>query len=60
MSLLSKHPLLVFGLGVAAGIYAHKHRREIIEAFEAGTAKAVECFESQSKNVEELLAMKHH
>ncbi len=32
MSILAKHPLLVFGLGFAAGFYAHQYRKEIIQA----------------------------
>lgn len=27
---LARYPLVVFGLGVAAGIYAHKERKKII------------------------------
>ena len=32
MSIFAKHPLLVFGAGVAVGFYAHKYRKEIIES----------------------------
>jgi hypothetical protein len=27
---IARYPLLVFGLGMAAGVYAHKHRKKII------------------------------
>jgi hypothetical protein len=27
---VARYPLLVFGLGMAAGVYAHKHRKKII------------------------------
>ena len=60
MSILTKHPWLVFGLGFAAGIYAHKYRKEIIEAAVQGSEKAKEAFQRQTKNLEELVASKHH
>lgn len=27
---VARYPLVVFGLGLAAGVYAHKHRQKII------------------------------
>lgn len=30
MKYLFKHPLVVFGLGIAAGYFVHKYRREIL------------------------------
>ena len=60
MRFLTKHPLLVFGLGIVAGVYAHKHRKEIIEAVGAGSEKAKEYLGNPSEIIKEFVAMKHH
>jgi hypothetical protein len=60
MSLLTKHPLLVFTLGFAAGFYLHKHRKELIEAAMQGSAKAREAVQKTTADMEELVAFKHH
>jgi hypothetical protein len=39
----ARYPLLVFGLGMAAGAYAHRHRKKIIR-----TARQIQ---HQSKNL---------
>lgn len=31
---MGKHPLLLFGMGVAAGVYTYKNRKEIIQEAE--------------------------
>ena len=60
MSILARHPLLVFGLGVAAGFYAHKYRKEIIgtAAQTAGTGKSVAA--RTARALEDVVAVKHH
>jgi hypothetical protein len=60
MSLLTKHPLLVFVLGFSAGLYLHKHRKEFIEAAVQGSAKARETLQKTTADMEELVAFKHH
>lgn len=60
MSLLTKHPLLIFGLGFAVGIHAHKHRKAIIEAAAAGAEKAKTAFARHTEHLEEVVATKHH
>lgn len=60
MKFWTRHPLLVFGLGIVAGVYAHKHRKEIIDAVDAGTEKAKEYFDNPSEIIKEFVAMKHH
>ncbi len=56
MSILAKHPLLVFGLGVAAGFYAHKYRKEIIESATLATGKGKDFVLHQKENLEDLVA----
>ena len=60
MSLLSKHPVLVFGLGLVAGFYAHKYRREIIESTMALTEKGQGFVKQQAENLEDIVTSKHH
>ena len=60
MSLLSKHPVLVFGLGLVAGFYVHKYRREIIESTMAFTEKGQDFVKQQAENLEDIVASKHH
>jgi hypothetical protein len=60
MSLLSRHPLLVFGLGVAAGFYAHKYRKEIIESVTVLSEKGQDFIKHQAENLEDIVASKHH
>lgn len=60
MSLLSKHPVLVFGLGLVAGFYVHKYRREIIESTMALTEKGQDFVKQQAENLEDIVASKHH
>jgi hypothetical protein len=56
MSILTRHPLLVFGLGVAAGYYAHKYRKEIIESATLVTEKGKDFVLNQKENLEDLVA----
>ncbi len=60
MRLFAKHPWLVFGLGLAAGYFAHKYRKEIIgtAAQAAGTGKSVAA--RTARALEDVVAVKHH
>jgi hypothetical protein len=60
MSILSKHPWLIFGIGVAVGFHAHKHRKEIIDMTVEVTEKGKKFAKRQSENLGELVAFKHH
>lgn len=60
MSILAKHPLLVFGLGCAAGFYVHKYRKEIIEAAVKGAEEAKQTITRQREHLEEVVTAKHH
>ncbi len=56
MSNVAKHPVLVFGLGVAAGYLVYKYRKEIISS----TTKAVDAGKDfvlqQKENLEDIVA----
>lgn len=56
MSKISKHPVLVFGLGVVAGYFVYKYRKEIISS----TTKAVDAGRdfvlNQKENLEDIVA----
>lgn len=56
MSTLSKHPLLVFGLGLAAGYMAHKYRKEIIAAATRMSEQSKDFVLHQKENLEDLVA----
>lgn len=56
MSNIAKHPVLVFGLGIAAGYLIYKYRKEII----ASTSKVVDSGKdfvlNQKENLEDIIA----
>ncbi|MFI3188438.1 MAG: hypothetical protein QX190_02605 [Methylococcales bacterium] len=56
MSNITKHPVLVFGLGVVTGYMVYKYRKEII----ASTTKAVDASKDfvlqQKENLEDIVA----
>lgn len=56
MSILAKHPVLVFGLGMAAGYLAHKYRKEIIDSATRVTEKGKDFVLHQKENLEDLVA----
>jgi pyruvate-formate lyase len=56
MSVLSKHPLLVFTLGVATGYLAHKYRKEIIASATQVTELGKDFVMHQKENLEDLVA----
>ncbi|QPK63235.1 hypothetical protein IVG45_20910 [Methylomonas sp. LL1] len=56
MSKVTKHPLLVFGLGMVAGYFVYKYRKDII----AGATKTIDAGKDfvlhQKENLEDLVA----
>lgn len=56
MSVLVKNPLVMFGVGFAAGYFAHKHRKEIIAAASAAAENSKDFVLRQKENLEDLLA----
>ncbi len=56
MKRLARHPLLVFGLGVVAGVVVYKYRKHIISsAVEAGE-KGRDFILQQKENLEDIVA----
>lgn len=53
---LAKHPLLVFGLGMAVGYFAHKYRKEIIMSATSLSDKSKDFILNQRENLEDLVA----
>jgi hypothetical protein len=56
MSILAKHPVLVFSLGMAAGYLVHKYRKEIIESATRLTEQGKDFVLHQKENLEDLVA----
>ncbi len=56
MSIFTKHPLVTFTLGVAAGFLIYKYRKEIIEAGTAATEKSREFVLQQRESLGDILA----
>lgn len=56
MSTLSKHPLIVFTLGVATGYFAHKYRKEIIASATRASELGKDFVMHQKENLEDLVA----
>jgi hypothetical protein len=56
MSVFSKHPFLVFTLGVATGYFAHKYRKEIIASATRATELGKDFVMHQKENLEDLVA----
>ena len=56
MSVLSKHPLLVFGLGLATGYLIHKYRKEIIGNATRMTEQGKDFVLHHRENLEDLVA----
>lgn len=52
---LSKHPLLVLGLGIAAGYFVHKYRREILGGATRLGEKSKDFVLQQRESLEDLL-----
>ena len=60
MHVLTKYPWLVFGLGLAVGYYAHRHRKALIQAAIQGAIQGATAAQRQAVHLESILAMKHH
>lgn len=56
MSALSKHPLVVFGLGIAAGVLIHKYRKEIIGSVTRVSEQGKDFVLQQKENLEDIVA----
>lgn len=56
MSKMAKHPLLVFGLGVVAGIVVYKYRKEIIANANKALDVGKDFVLNQKENLEDLVA----
>lgn len=57
MGILTKHPLVLFGVGLVVGLYAYKYRKEIAEAATQGSERAREAFTQASEHSPETLAV---
>lgn len=56
MSRLVKHPLLVFGLGVAAGYVVYKYRKKIISSVGKASDASKDFVLQQKENLEDIVA----
>ncbi len=56
MSKISKHPVLVFGLGVVAGYFIYKYRKEIISSTTRAMDAGKDFVLNQKENLEDIVA----
>lgn len=56
MSKLTKHPVLIFGLGVAAGYVAYKYRKEIVSSVGKATDAGKDFVLQQKENLEDIVS----
>ncbi len=56
MSKVIKHPLLLVGVGMVAGYYAHKYRKEIISSVTSAGDKGKDFVLQQKENLEDIVA----
>jgi len=56
MSKITKHPLLLVGIGMVVGYYAHKHRKDIIASVSSVGDKGKDFVLQQKENLEDLVA----
>jgi len=56
MSILAKHPIITFSLGLAAGFLIHKYRKEIIESATGITEKGKDFVLQQKEKLSDVLA----
>ena len=56
MTTLAKHPVVVFGLGMAAGVLIHKYRKEIITITNKTAGQSKDFVLRQKENLRDLLA----
>ena len=55
MATLSKHPLVMFSLGIAAGYLTHKYRKEIISITNKTAEQTKDFILRQKENLKEFL-----
>ncbi len=53
---LFRHPLVLFGLGVAVGYAVHKYRKDIINAANRAVEQGQDFVQQQRENLEDLVA----
>ena len=56
MSNVAKHPVLVFGLGLAAGYLVYKYRKEIISSATSAVDAGKDFVLQQKENLEDIVA----
>ena len=56
MSKITKHPLLLIGIGMVAGYYVHKYRKEIISSVTSVGDKGKDFVLQQKENLEDMVA----
>jgi len=56
MSKVTKHPVLVFGLGMIAGIVVYKYRKEIIASATKSIDASKDFILHQKENLEDIVA----
>lgn len=56
MSKLAKHPVLIFGLGVAAGYMIYKYRKEIVSNVGKATDASKDFVLQQKENLEDIVS----
>jgi hypothetical protein len=56
MSKLTKHPILIFGLGVVAGYAAYKYRKEIVASVGKATDAGKDFVLQQKENLEDIVS----
>ena len=56
MSKLTKHPVLIFGLGVAAGYVAYKYRKQIVSSVGKATDAGKDFVLQQKENLEDIVS----
>lgn len=56
MTTLTKHPLVIFGLGISAGFLTHKYRKEIILVTRKTAGQSKDFVLRQQENIKDLIA----
>lgn len=56
VSKIVKHPVLVFGLGLAAGYVVYKYRKEIVSSVNKATDASKDFVLQQKENLEDIVA----
>jgi len=56
MSKITNHPLLLVGIGMVAGYYVHKYRKDIISSVSSVGDKGKDFVLQQKENLEDIVA----